>query len=71
INYILVLVNTSRYINILYYILILELYKITHNFNISALIKSIINKILGINLLLVLYINLKSLYKYLIKLGII
>jgi hypothetical protein len=42
-----------------------------HGFNISALIKFIINKVLGINLLLVFYINLKSLYKCLIKLSTI
>jgi hypothetical protein len=41
-----------------------------HGFNISALVKSIINKILEIELLLVIYINSKSLYEYLIKLGI-
>ena len=41
-----------------------------HGFNIGALVKSIINKILEIELLLVIYIDLKLLYKYLIKLGI-
>jgi hypothetical protein len=41
-----------------------------YSFNISALIKSIINKVLEIELLLVIYIDLKLLYKYLIKLGI-
>ena len=40
-----------------------------YGFNISALVKSIINKVLEIELLLVIYINLKLLYKYLIKLG--
>jgi hypothetical protein len=40
-----------------------------YGFNISALVKSIINKILEIELLLVIYMNLKLLYKYLIKLG--
>jgi hypothetical protein len=39
-----------------------------YGFNISALVKSIINKVLEIELLLVVYINSKSLYKYLIKL---
>ncbi|KAE9372116.1 hypothetical protein N431DRAFT_340376, partial [Stipitochalara longipes BDJ] len=61
----------TKYKRITRSILILELYRIAYSFNIGALIKSIINKILGINLLLVLYIDLKSLYKYLIKLGII
>jgi hypothetical protein len=41
-----------------------------YSFNIGTLIKSIINKILEIELLLVVYINSKSLYKCLIKLGI-
>jgi hypothetical protein len=46
----------------------LELYNITYGFNIGALVKSIINKILEIELLLIVYIDLKLLYKYLIKL---
>jgi hypothetical protein len=41
-----------------------------YSFNIGALVKFIINKVLEIELLLVVYINSKSLYKYLIKLGI-
>jgi hypothetical protein len=41
-----------------------------YSFNIGALIKSIINRILEIELLLVIYIDLKSLYKCLIKLEI-
>jgi hypothetical protein len=49
-------------------VLILELYTIAHGFNISASLKTIINKALNINLLLVLYINSKLLYNYLIKL---
>jgi hypothetical protein len=40
-----------------------------YSFNIGALVKSIINKILEIELLLVIYINSKLLYKCLIKLG--
>jgi hypothetical protein len=40
-----------------------------YSFNISALIKSIINKILEIELLLIVYINSKLLYKCFIKLG--
>jgi hypothetical protein len=42
-----------------------------YSFNISALIKFIINKVLGIDLLLVLYTNLKSLYKCFVKLSTI
>jgi phosphoribosyl-AMP cyclohydrolase len=40
-----------------------------YSFNISTLVKSIINKVLEIKLLLVVYMNSKSLYKCLIKLG--
>jgi hypothetical protein len=40
-----------------------------YGFNMGALVKSIINKVLEIELLLVVYINLKSLYECLIKLG--
>jgi hypothetical protein len=42
-----------------------------YSFNISDLVKSIINRILEIKLLLIIYINLKLLYKCLIKLDII
>jgi hypothetical protein len=40
-----------------------------HGFNMGALVKSIINKVLEIELLLVIYTDLKLLYKCLIKLG--
>jgi hypothetical protein len=40
-----------------------------YGFNIGTLVKSIINKVLEIELLLVIYINSKLLYKCLIKLG--
>ena len=42
-----------------------------YSFNIDTLVKSIINKVLEIELLLVIYINSKLLYKCLIKLGTI
>jgi hypothetical protein len=42
-----------------------------YGFNISTLVKSIINKVLEIELLLVIYTDLKLLYKYFIKLGTI
>ena len=51
--------------------LTLKLYAIAYGFNISASLKTIINKALNINLSLVLYINSKLLYNYLIKLGTI
>jgi hypothetical protein len=50
-------------------VLALELYAMTYRFNIGIAIKSIVNRILEINLLLVLYTNSKSLYDYLVKLG--
>jgi hypothetical protein len=40
-----------------------------HGFNISTLVKSIINRVLEMELLLVIYTDLKLLYKCLIKLG--
>jgi len=48
-----------------------KLYSIAHGFNIDSLVKSIINKALEIEVPLVIYIDSKSLYKYLVKLGTI
>jgi hypothetical protein len=48
-----------------------ELYNIIYKFNISILIKTIIEYIIKIKLLLIIYINLKLLYEYFIKLRII
>ena len=39
-----------------------------HGFNISTIIKSILDKVLQVNLPLILYTNLKSLYNYLVRL---
>jgi hypothetical protein len=50
-------------------ILASKLYRIAHGFNIGSLVKSIINKVLEIEVLLIIYINSKSLYEYLVKLG--
>jgi len=52
-------------------ILASKLYSIVYSFNIGTIIKLIVNKALEINLLLVVYIDSKSLYEYLIKLGTI
>ena len=52
-------------------ILASKLYKITYSFNISSLVKSMINKVFEIEVLLIVYIDSKSLYKYLVKLRII
>jgi hypothetical protein len=46
-----------------------ELYGIAHGFDIGNLVKSTINKVLEIEVLLVIYIDSKSLYEYLVKLG--
>jgi hypothetical protein len=48
-----------------------KLYKIAYSFDIGNLVKSMINKVLEIKVLLVIYIDSKSLYEYLIKLGTI
>ncbi len=46
-----------------------ELYSITHSYDIGAAIKSTIDKILQIDLLLILCTDLKSLYDCLVRLG--
>jgi hypothetical protein len=46
-----------------------ELYGIAHGFNIGGLVKSMINKALEIEVPLVVYIDSKSLYECLVKLG--
>ena len=51
-------------------VLALELYRITYRFDIVATVKSTINLVLNIDLLLILCIDSKLLYKYLVKLGI-
>jgi hypothetical protein len=48
----------------------LKLYGIAYRFNIRAAIKLTVNKILNINLLLMMCTDLKSLYNCLIWLGI-
>jgi hypothetical protein len=48
-----------------------ELYNITHGFDISAAIKSLVDKILQINLPLIQVTDSKSLYNCLVRLGTI
>jgi hypothetical protein len=48
-----------------------ELYGIAHGFDIGGLVKSIIDKALEIEVPLVVYIDSKSLYECLVKLGTI
>jgi hypothetical protein len=80
IGYVLVLVDGTRHANIIHWsstkckrvtrsVLASELYSIAYGFNIGALVKSIINRALEMELLLVVYMDSKSLYKCLVKLG--
>ena len=42
-----------------------------HGFNMGTIVKSIVDRALEIDLSLVVYIDLKSLYEYLVKFGTI
>jgi hypothetical protein len=77
----LVLADANGHVNILHWsstkckrvirsVLAFELYAIAYGFDIGAFAKSIIDKVLGINLPLVLCTDSKLLYKCLVKLGI-
>jgi hypothetical protein len=81
IGFVLVLADVAGNVNLLHWTLIKykrvtrsilasELYAMIHRFNTGALIKSIIKRALKINLPLVLYIDSKSLYNCLVRLGI-
>jgi hypothetical protein len=80
IGYILVLVDGTGYTNIIHWfstkykrvtrsILASELYSMAYGFNMGILVKSIIDRVLEMELLLVVYTDSKSLYEYLVKLG--
>ena len=81
IRFVIMLTDKNRTVNIIYQssikykritrsVLASELYALAHGFDISAMIKSTIQKILRIDqLLIVLYTDSKSLYDYLVKLG--
>lgn len=80
IGYILVLADAIDKINIVHWssikykrvtrsILVLKLYEIAHSFDIAAAVKSILDKVLRTNILLVFYTNSRSLYQCLVKLG--
>jgi hypothetical protein len=62
---------STKYKRVTRSVLASELYIIAYSFDISSLVKFIINKVLEIKVLLVIYIDSKSLYKYLVKLGTI
>ena len=79
ISFVIAIADNSNNINIIYWsfikykkvtylILAFKLYAIAYRFNYGAVLKSIIEKILQVELPLVLYIDFKSLYKCLIKL---
>jgi hypothetical protein len=59
----------TKYKRVIKSILAIKLYIIAHGFNIAAVIKSTINKILSTIVLLILYTNLKSLFNCLVRLS--
>jgi hypothetical protein len=80
IGYILVLADIINKANIVHWslikckritrsVLVSELYVMAHGFDIGAAIKSTIEQLLQIELPLILYTDLKSLYECLVKLG--
>jgi len=80
ISFIIVIADNSGSINIVYWssikckrvtylVLASELYAMAYRFDHGAVLKSIIEKILQVELLLILYTDSKSLYKCLVKLG--
>lgn len=82
ISFIIYLANLTNKVNIIYLsfikskhvtqsILSAELYKKTHDFDISAIVKAMLGNLLQVEILLIFYINSKFLYNYLVKLGII
>ena len=82
IDYIIVLIDAIKKANIIYWLLIkykrfiksvlaAELYRIAYSFNIAAVIKSTINKMLFIITPLIFYTDLKSLFNYLVRLSTI
>ena len=75
-----VLIDTTRKSNIVYWsltkckrviksVLTIKLYRMAHSFNITAAIKSTINKMLFIITPLILYTDLKSLFNCLVRLN--
>jgi hypothetical protein len=80
IGYVIILTNTTKKANIIHWslvkckrvtwsVLASELYSMAHGFDIGTAIKSTIDKILQVNLPLILYTNSKSLYNCLVRLG--
>lgn len=82
IDYIIIIINKYNNVNIIYWlsikykkiiysILIFELYRLVQEFDIGIIIISIISIIFSKKILLILYIDFKSLYNLLTKLKII
>jgi len=80
IGFIIAIADNSSSTNIVYWssikckrvtrlVLASKLYAIAYRFDYGAVLKSIIEKILQVELPLILYTDSKSLYKYLVKLG--
>jgi uncharacterized membrane protein (GlpM family) len=80
IKYVICLANATNKVNVIHwssikcervtrFVLIAKLYVITHEFDIDAIIKTIMSKMLSITVFLVLCIDFKSLYDCLIKLS--
>ena len=75
-----ILIDATKKANIIYWsltkckrviksVLAIKLYRMAHSFNITAAIKSTINKILSIITPLILCTDLKLLFNYLVKLS--
>lgn len=82
IGYCICFANTTSKANIIYSFLIkckqvtyivlaAHLYRMAYGFNIDVVIKVILGKMLGSAISLILYLNSKALYNYLVKLGTI
>ena len=80
IGYVLALTNATNKVNIVHWssvkckrvtrsVLASELYSTVHSFDISIAVKTMLDKILQINLPVILCINSKSLYDCLVQLG--
>ena len=80
IGFVIIITDNSGSANIVYWssikykrvtrsVLAFKLYTMAHRFNHGAVLKSIIKKILQVELLLIFYTDSKSLYKCLVKLG--
>lgn len=82
ISYIICFANLTRKINIIYYflikykqitysVLVTKLHEIVYMFDIEIAIKTTLGKILRFVISLILFINLKLLYNYLVQISVI